>query len=160
MKKGKKIIGALSATALLLSMSVNAFAVEANETTNIHEETKIQVPATDKNNVQNPVPTIEEKQKIESKVDAFTKLTPAQKKEVYKLYENILNDKKKLIDKYVELKLIEKPKGDAMKLHMEEAFKKAKEKNMMPGMWMWRDGKAKCDTPQTHEQKTPAPEQD
>lgn len=167
--KKNKLIGALSTTALILCMSVSVFATEPNgATTNTTQEPKVESVTPDKDSTQRTAPNGEQRQKINDKAEAFSKLTNAQRREVYKIYENILSDQKKLIDKYVELNIMEKSKGDAMKLHMEEAFKKAKDKKAMPGMW--REGKPRHDnnsapnpekapTTEQNTEQTPAPSQ-
>lgn len=73
---------------------------------------------------------------IQSSVEAVTpndvKLTNEQKKELAELHEDIFEDKKELIKKYVEFGVLTEEDGKKMIFYIEKKHKKLKENDYIP----------------------------
>ena len=82
------------------------------------------------------------------------KLTDAQKADLYKIAQQMLDLKKQMIQKYVDFGVITtQDQANLMIKKMTDNFNKMKEKGLVPGMGMWRmkgfgQGSHKCPIPQ------------
>lgn len=73
-------------------------------------------------------------QKIQKAESAWQTLTKAQKEEIYALLETEMNDEAKLLDKMVELKVLDKSDADRFKAFKVEKLKKLRESGELPLM--------------------------
>lgn len=71
-------------------------------------------------------------EKLKKAGEKWNALTAKQKNEVYTLMENKMKEDNKLMDKLVELGVMEKVDADAVKAHMSEKYEKVKESGEFP----------------------------
>ncbi len=81
------------------------------------------------------------------------KLTDAQKADLYKTAQQMLDLKKQMIQKYVDFGVITQDQANLMIKKITDNFNNMKEKGLVPGMGMWRmkgfgQGSHKCPIPQ------------
>lgn len=117
-KKGICIIAITLVLGTILSTPVTTY---ASEVTTNQEKGK---------------PSDEEMKKMKEKMEAAAKkwdaLTDAQKKEVYTLMDSQQKIMNQLLDKYVELGIMDKTEVAEMKKNMSEGFEKMKESGQFP----------------------------
>lgn len=73
-------------------------------------------------------------QKIKKAESAWQSLTPEQKEEVYKLLETEMDDEAKLLDKMVELKVLDKEDAARFKAFKTQKLEKLRENGEFPLM--------------------------
>lgn len=87
--------------------------------------------------------TEKQREEMKAQMDAmkekWNSLSEAQKEEIYKLKDNIIDVEGKVIDKYVEWGLVDKTTSENMKEKMAERKTKMREDGVMPGIGMGRN---------------------